>query len=143
MKSRQGGTAREQSGGGKVGTSSIQRLLRDPYYAGWVVYKRGTDEEQVFPGRHEALVDQETFDQVQAILNQRSLAGERPQKNTHYLKGSLYCPACGLRLTYGISTGSNGTKYPYFFCSGRINSTSCDMRSNFPPELVEAAVQRH
>jgi len=35
----------KRSAGAKLGTSAIQRMLRNPYYAGWIVYKRGTPDE--------------------------------------------------------------------------------------------------
>ncbi len=128
---------------GKVGTSALQRVLRNPYYAGLVVYKRGTEDEQVFEGRHEALIDQDTFDRVQTRLDEKRVAGERPQVQRHYLRGSVFCGDCGQRLTFGVSTGKNGRKYPYFFCSARINGTTCEQRTNMRPELIEAAIQRY
>jgi site-specific DNA recombinase len=126
----------------KVNAASVHRILRDPYYAGWIVYKRGTPDEEVFEGRHEALIDQETFDHVQMLLDEKRVAKERPQKRSHFLRGSVHCHECGNRLTYAVSTGENGRKYAYFFCSSRINRTSCTERANYRPELVEAAAER-
>lgn len=127
----------------KVGTAMIHRVLRNPYYAGWIVYKRGTPDEQIFKGRHEALIDQETFDKVQTLLDEKRVAGERPRKRQHYLRGSVFCAGCDSRLTYGVSTGENGRKYAYYFCASRVNRTPCPERpGNFRPELVEAAMQR-
>jgi site-specific DNA recombinase len=128
---------------GKVGTAAIQRLLRNPYYAGWIAYKRGTPDEQIFRGRHDALIDQETFDRVQRLLDEKRVAGERPQHHRHYLKGSAFCDGCGQRLSYGLSRSKNGQRYAYYFCSARINGTDCDMRTNIRPELIEQAVQRY
>ena len=128
---------------GKVGTAAMQRLLRNPYYAGLIAYKRGTPDEQVFQGRHEALIDRDTFDRVQKRLDEKRLAGERPQVHHHYLKGTVYCGDCGQRLSYGLSRSKNGQRYAYFFCSARINGTDCDMRTNMRPELIEQAIQRY
>jgi site-specific DNA recombinase len=127
----------------KLGTSVVQRLLRNPYYAGQIVYRRGTKDEQVFDGRHEPLIDPETFERVQTLLDEKRVAGERPRVRQHYLRGSVFCGECGGRLTFGISTGRNGSKYPYYFCSGRINGTACTQRVNIRPELIEAAIERH
>jgi site-specific DNA recombinase len=124
----------------KLGTSVVQRLLRNPYYAGLIVYRRDTPDELTFPGRHEPLIDPETFERVQLLLDEKRVSGERPQKHRHYLKGSVFCDDCGQRLTYGITTGSNGTKYPYYFCSSRINGTGCPQRANIRPELIEDAI---
>ena len=127
---------------GKVGTTGLQRLLRNPYYVGSLVYKRGTTDERVFEGRHEPLIDHDTFDQVQALLSEKRVTGERSQVHQHYLRGSIFCGDCGQRLTYGVSTGRNGLKYPYYFCSSRINGTACSQRTNIRPELIETAIAR-
>jgi site-specific DNA recombinase len=128
---------------GKVGTSAMQRLLRNPYYAGLIVYKRGTKDEQVVEGRHPALIDRDTFDRVQARLDEKRMAGEFPRVRQHYLRGSVFCGDCGQRLTYGVSTGKNGRGYPYFFCSARVNGTKCAQRTNMRPELIEQAIERY
>ena len=127
----------------KLTIGVLQRILRDPYYTGIIVYKRGTPDEQVFEGRHEPLIDQDTFDAVQSQLDTKRVAGERPQKHRHYLRGSIFCGDCGGRLTFGISTGKNGQRYPYFFCSARINRTACTQRVNIRPALIEQAIQRY
>jgi site-specific DNA recombinase len=124
----------------KVSTASVHRLLRDAYYAGWIVYKRGTPDEEVHRGRHEALIDQETFDKVQMLLDEKRVAGERPRRRQHYLRGSVFCGKCGSRLTYGVSTGQTGGKYAYYFCASRVNRTSCTERANIRPGLIEAAI---
>ncbi|HST54327.1 MAG TPA: recombinase family protein [Solirubrobacteraceae bacterium] len=129
--------------GGKVNKAAWARMLRNPYYLGRIAYKRGEAEEEVFEGRHEPLIDQATFDQVQNLLDEKRVAGERPQRRQHYLRGSVFCGDCGQRLTFGISTGKSGKKYAYFFCSARINGTPCAMRANIRPELIEQAIQRH
>src|SRR6202161_1242577 len=72
-----------------LGTSAVQRLLRHPYYVGQLVYKRGTPDEQVFEGRHEPLIDQDTFDRVQVLLDEKRVAGARPRGRPHYLRGSV------------------------------------------------------
>jgi site-specific DNA recombinase len=127
----------------KLGTSVLQYMLRNRYYVGQIVYKRGTPDEEVFEARHEPLIDRDTFDAVQALLDEKRTAGERPQIRRHYLRGSVFCSECGKRLVYGLTRGRNGKKYPYFFCAGRINGTDCPQRANIAPKLIEAAIQRY
>jgi site-specific DNA recombinase len=93
--------------------TAIQEMLRNPYYVGIVVY-RG----KRVPGRHKRLIDPDTFDHVQALLSARSVAGDRPHKHQHYLRGTLYCAICGGRLLYSKHRG-NGGIYEYFCCIGR------------------------
>jgi site-specific DNA recombinase len=80
---------------------------------------------------------------VQTLLDEKRVAGERPQKHHHYLRGSVFCGDCGRRLIFGISTGKAGKRYPYYFCSARAKHTACTQRANIRPELIEAAIQRH
>ena len=136
-------TRRHPSSIRKVKPSTLQRLLRDPYYLGLVPYKRGTPEEQVFPGRHTPLIDETTFDKVQALLDENRVSGERTQKHRHYLKGSIYCGECGRRLLYGPSRGKSGKVYDYFFCGSRVRRGACSMRANIRPHLIEEAIERH
>jgi site-specific DNA recombinase len=62
----------------------IGRLLRDPYYLGFVSYNG-----EKIPGRHAPLVSQELFDRVQDIITSRELVDERQRQHSHYLKGTL------------------------------------------------------
>lgn len=53
---------------------TIERVLGDPYYAGWIFY-----DGELYEGRHEALIDQELFDRVQDLLEARSGTGMHMQ----------------------------------------------------------------
>ena len=129
-----------RSNGRPLGTSVVHRLLRNRVYIGKIVYKPGTEEEMVFEGRHEPLVDQATFDRVQALLDEKRVAGERPQIHRHYLRGSIFCDDCGGRLIYGLSRGQTGKRYAYYFCGSRVNGPRCNQQANIRPELIESAI---
>jgi site-specific DNA recombinase len=118
---------------------SVHKMLRNPYYVGIVEYcgRRVT-------GRHKPLIDRETFDRVQTILTARSIAGDRPSKHEHYLRGTLYCDECGGRLLYGKHRG-NGGLYEYFSCTNRYTrgiGGRC-RTAHYPVELVERAIEEH
>ncbi len=120
--------------------SKLSSKLRDRYYLGYVAHN---GEE--YAGRHEALVDQQTFDRVQTVLESKRRATERDRVHRHYLKGSVWCGRChdqGVerRLHFQRSTG-NGGAYEYFVCSGKHDGL-CD-EPHLPVEAVEAAVARH
>jgi site-specific DNA recombinase len=122
--------------------ATVHRLLHNRYFVGDIVYKRGKPEEEVFPGRHQPLIDVDTFERVQLMLDHKRVAGERAYKHQHYLKGSIFCGSCGRRLIYAITSGRN-KKYPYFFCSSRTDRNLCNMRFNIAPEKIEAAISEH
>ena len=113
--------------------ASIHRMLTNPYYAGIVTY-RG----KRYPGRHPRLVSQTLFDQVAQILHAHNRSGERDRKQSHYLKGTLFCGEYGCRLTYSRNTGNGGT-YDYFVCSEKQHGRCSQgyKRADYAEELLE------
>ena len=110
---------------GPVGTRQIHGMLKNPFYTGIVTFKGAN-----YPGRHEVLVDSETFDRVQIILASK-LSGERSRKHDHYLKSTVFCGNCGSRLMVQHNrSGGNGEIYEYYSCTGRhAKRTSCKFRA--------------
>jgi site-specific DNA recombinase len=120
--------------GSPLTRSEVHRLLTNIYYTRKVPYGGF-----VYDGKHDALVDEQTFAEVQTVLGSRRLAGDRAWKRQQYLKGSVYCGRCGERLGYGHSRGHGG-EYPYFFCLGRHRKRNdCDL-PYLAAHKVEAAV---
>ncbi|MGH2904128.1 MAG: recombinase zinc beta ribbon domain-containing protein [Solirubrobacteraceae bacterium] len=81
---------------------------------------------------------------MQALLAARSVAGDRPSKHEHYLRGSLYCADCGGRLLYTKQRG-NGGLYEYFSCINRQSRKiggRCHS-AHYPADLIERAVEQH
>jgi site-specific DNA recombinase len=118
---------------------SIHKMLRNVYYIGVVEYCG-----RRIPGRHKPLVDRDTFDRVQALLASRSVAGDRPSKHEHYLRGTLYCDECGGRLLYTENRGKGGL-YKYFSCANRYTrgvGGRCHTH-HYPLDLIERAVENH
>ncbi len=107
-----------------VGEKYLHRVLTNPYYRGVVTYK-GVQ----YPGRHDRLVDDETWFKVQGILESH-YNGDRVRKHNHYLKNSMWCGQCGERMLVTNSRSASGDIYPYFFCAGRHSKrTTCTQRS--------------
>ena len=94
-----------------LSVARVHELLSNPFYAGKIAYKG-----KLYPGRHDKIVDEELFEQVQAVLKAHNKAGERDRKHLHYLKGTVRCGHCSQRLTYSRNKGNGGT-YEYFVCA--------------------------
>jgi site-specific DNA recombinase len=120
--------------GSRVKPNQMHKLLRSEYYLGKVPF-RG----EVHDGNHPPLIDQATFDRVQAVMRAHSTAGEKRRTHNHYLKGSVFCGHCCGRLIFNLASG-NGGKYSYFFCVGR--RTGCPSK-HMRVEDVERAVENH
>ena len=115
--------------------NGLYRMLRDDYYIG--VVTRASVKRK---GRHEAIIDRRTFEQVQRLLAAHRLSGDRTKKHFHHLKGSIYCGHCGRRMVYGRHRG-NGGVYEYFSClSHQSRRTTCGAR-HLAVDAVETAVE--
>ena len=119
----------------EISEPTLHGILTNPYYRGVVVFQ-GVEA----PGRHIPLVDDNTFERVQAILASRRY-GERKRVNDHFLKTTLVCGKCGSRMIVQITKARSGDIYPYFVCLGRARkATDCDFKAVLI-HLVEEAVE--
>ena len=112
---------------------SVHHLLRNPYYKGIVTFN-GAEHQ----GGHEPLIDPVTWADVQDMLAARR-NGERSRVHDHYLKGSVFCIACGRRLIVQNTKSKSGRIYQYFVCTKRP-SGDCPQRKSLPIPWCEAQV---
>ena len=87
-------------------------------------------------GTHEAIIDYETFDKVQALL-QRDTRTSPKGREVHFFSGFLNCADCGRAITRCVGKTNN----VYYSCSTYKNRsrTACTMHS-IKHERLEAAV---
>lgn len=111
-------------GGGLWNKTGVARILRNEMYAGVMVQgrkktlsyksKRTADvpEEQWYrvPGTHPAIIDPETFRQVQELLRPRARTDGRGE--VHALSGLVKCADCGAAMT----RTANGRQVSYLRC---------------------------
>ena len=102
-----------------ITTTRLHKILRHPYYKG-VISFQGVE----YAGAHEPLVDEETWSQVQAMLDSHRY-GERQRIHNHFLKSTVVCGQCGARLSVQNAKNSKGTIYPYFVCARRCRLHDC------------------
>ncbi len=126
----------------QVPINTLSTMLRDSYYVGRITYKG-----QEYEGRHQPIVDEDTFARVQDVLASRTAAGERRRIHNHYLKGSVYCGTCHQlgatkRLNIQVTTSRRGYQYKYFFCANGRDRGLCTSR-HINVALVERAVEDH
>lgn len=132
------------------GARMIHSILTNPTYTGDLAQGRSrvksykvhqieavSREEWVeVAGTHEAIIDYETFDKVQALL-QRDTRTSPKGREVHLFSGFLKCADCGRAITRCVSKNNN----VYYSCSTYKNRsrTACTMHS-IKHERLEAAV---
>ena len=132
------------------GARMIHSILTNPTYTGDLAQGRSRvksykvhqieavprEEWVEVAGTHEAIIDYETFDKVQALL-QRDTRTSPKGREVHLFSGFLKCADCGRAITRCVSKNNN----VYYSCSTYKNRsrTACTMHS-IKHERLEAAV---
>jgi site-specific DNA recombinase len=100
--------------GGKPFTrTSLHKLLTNVTYIGRVRYKH-----EDHPGEQPAIIDPETWVQVQALLRRNARNGGSEVRNRFgfTLKGLIHCAACGCAMTPSHSLQKKTKRYRYYVC---------------------------
>ncbi len=124
-------------GGGKFDKNSVYALLTNPIYIGRVVHKH-----EQFPGEHPAIIEEPTFQQVQATLRINGRTGGKEIRNKHgaLLRGLLYCKSCSRSMVHTF-TRRKEKLYRYYTCTHAIGSgfQTCP-GPTLPASEIESAV---
>lgn len=114
--------------------STVLHLLRSRIVTGVQVYgkknrrtggQRDESEWIVVPG-YPAIIDETTFQQVQALLDDAGAGcGERTSAtSTHLLTGMIHCGLCGAPMHVSTGKGRN-ERYSYYTCSAWLKRKEC------------------
>ena len=116
-----------------VGT--VRRILANPVYIGMV---------GEYKGQHEPIIDIDTYNKVQVLLDERKRGGKTPT-GKHLLTGMIYCGCCGSRVRSCTSV-TKKYKYSYYRC-GKIDTAQlskldhkCDLKPQKESSVNEAVI---
>lgn len=80
----------------------------------------------VYEGKHTPIIDRETFDKVQTIIEERQAKHKKYQRSSyqykHWLSGLMRCPYCGGSLSYTQGSGGRADRYR---CNSRTDGKGC------------------
>lgn len=123
---------------GEWEAKTIRRVLQNPVNLGLI-----KDGDKLHPGLHDAIIEQEMYDEIQVVMNERKEqygSNARPHKSL--LAGFLFCKHCGGR--YARQTNSDGRQY--YSCYSRnksqkkmIKDPNCKNK-NYRAEELDIAV---
>ena len=106
--------------------SHLAKLLRHRFYIGNIVW-RG----EVYPGKHEPLVDRRTWQRAQDALDGRNRARHHRRRRFTYGHGLIRCAHCGHRVTGELHKG----RYRYYRCA-QVQNLEHPVRPAWVPESV-------
>jgi site-specific DNA recombinase len=97
-------------GGQPFTLRTLRRLLRNVLYRGQIRY-----HDEVHAGEHPALVEENTWQQVQTLLREHRPRQGGQLTASVLLQGLLRCACCGCPMT-GSQTTKGSRRYRYYVC---------------------------
>lgn len=108
---------------------SVKKILENPVYAGKIHWYSKRDGDIVCGGKHEAIIPEETFDRVQELIKNKTIAHVKSDETlkNHY-HGMLYCKNCGHQMIrrYIKASGKSHILCRYRTCRGKVVGSTMD-----------------
>jgi len=103
-----------EQGGRPFDKNSLWHLLTNVTYIGKTRYK-----DEIHEGQHEAIIEEELWQRVQAKLQRNGRSGGSAVRNKFgaLLKGLLRCAACGCAMSPTHTTRGGTKRYRYYVCT--------------------------
>ena len=128
--------AGREIGGAQFSRGALFHLLANRHYLGQIVHK-----EKSHPGQHPAIVDPDTFEQVQALLKAQAQARTGAARTPDYpLAGRIFALG-GQRMSPATARGHTGRRYRYYVQSA-LQQGEPDAGSAAPRRLSANAVEQ-
>jgi DNA invertase Pin-like site-specific DNA recombinase len=128
----------ETIGGHMFAPQAVFRILRNPYYKGCVIHK-----DNVYPGEHEAIIEEETWNRAQEIFAKHA-EGKKPPKPSSspaLLSGLLRCAACDCLMSATSARKNGNISYYYYTCRKHLKYKTCkSLYKTVPAEVLERNV---
>jgi len=129
--------------GNTICRQHLEGILRNPFYAGWIKIASCPERQR---GNFPAIIDQETFDKVQAVLKGQVLRTTPEVRNRPEfpLRRFAKCGRCGARMTASWNTNGMNKRYPYYVCnqhSPGINIRKEELERQFLEILGRARIK--
>ncbi len=125
------------SGGGPWTPRQVLGIFANPVYLGLF-----SDGDGTRPGRHQAIVSRELFDQTRVRIEARRPSGKRHHRATPRpwpLRGKIFCPGCNrVMSTHTINRGS--VVYRHYRCRSHAGGRPPCKNSALPAYEIEKTV---
>lgn len=137
----------------KWNTKMLDTILQNKTYIGTLVQNKRSrishkthnmvrvaeDEWIISKDRHNAIIKEEIFNQVQDILYGRNVKVSKENSFRKYT-GFVKCSECGENL-YRFATKKNNKETAYYYCSTYINTKNCNKHYILEKELDDVVIE--
>ncbi len=121
-----------------ITAEALRDILHNRFYTGKAIYRPGTDKEEIFEGKHEPILSEETFEAVQEAFKVRTDGARAYQKpfRVYLLSAISECDLCGRALR---AQGTNAGRY-YRESSGKRGYLCANNGIGAKADLVERQI---
>jgi len=110
-----------QRSGKKMSLSSVEHILKNPFYYGYFLY-RG----ELHKGSHKPMISKKLFDKIQKTLKDNG----KPRKKRKEKKEFLFlnfakCGECGYSITAERHIKKSGLEFVYYRCTKKSKTIKC------------------
>lgn len=119
--------------GGAWNKNSLPRILSNPRYTGTYIYK-----DYVCPDAIPRIINDDTFEKVQAIMNKNRRKGAVNKAKVEYLLTTkLFCGHCKAMMIGETGTSKTGNIYHYYKCSTRKKDRHACNKKTVQKQYIE------
>lgn len=115
---------------------TVRSIFTTPVNLGKIPYK-----DEIFEGKHEAIIDQETYDRIQQKIKDRSIT----YKHANYLlAGKIICGHCGAKYRYQKAGTTSVRLYCYSQQTSKkylIKDPKCNNRRYYDYEIEDYVIK--
>lgn len=119
-----------------LGDNTIRTIFTSPVSLGKIPYK-----DEIFEGKHEPIIDQDTFDNLQQKIKDRSVT----YKHANYLlAGKIICGQCGAKYRYQKAGNSSVRLYCYSQQTSKkylIKDANCHNKKYYDYEIEDYVIK--
>ena len=117
-----------KNGGSWAKKHFLRPIIENKHYIGMVSYK-----DEWYDGIHTPIIDKETFDKAQKILEEQDLeADSREPRINAVLAGLIHCGSCGNKYFFRRASGKSAGDWTYYTCYKR--TANCGKWKDIPRE---------
>lgn len=98
--------------GKPLALSSIEKILKNPFYYGMFYYRR-----ELHQGSHKPMISKKLFDKIQQALRDNGKPRKKRKKRPFLFLNFAVCGECGYSITAERHIKKNGLEFIYYRCA--------------------------
>ncbi len=128
----------------------VRDILMNPVYKGYIRFGRRREHNKLnenytlVKGEHKEIIDEETFEKAQIIMQSNKRKTRRGRNGVHLLTSILRCPLCGAKMYFhpASSPRPDGTYRGYYICSKNKQNGICTSKTINAEKTEKAVIER-